>query len=209
MDNLLFAKLNFLELDKDLAASEILKVDNSLWFWDEYRATSMLPLMTKESMSGIDGSSNNRPGMFQWLPYTPNVLINWFENEIFPWMGSKTRIMALMTRPNFSNNEHIDCDKNQIGTRQHKFRIVLKGNTDSLYFKTRTGNIPAPHIDGPFLMDGGWPHGMTNSSSEFKLTIAAGAPWIGNSSYDNLEMLLDRNDFQLPENYESYLKIKS
>ena len=206
MENLLFAKVNFSELDTELATSEILKINKNLWFWDDYRATSMLPLMTKESLPGSNGSSNNRQGNFQWLHYTPAVIINWFENEIFPWMGTKTRIMALMTCPNFSNNEHIDCDEHQIGTRQHKFRIVLKGNTGTLYFKTKTGNIAAPDITGPFLMDGSWPHGMTNNTTDFKLTIAAGAPWIGNSGYDNLDILLDKNNFQLPDNYKDYLK---
>lgn len=208
MDNLLFAKLNFLELDKELVTSEILKIDNSFWFWDEYRATNMLPLMTKQSLSGAIGASNNRTGNFEWLSYTPKVLIDWFETEIFPWMKTKTRIMALMTRPNFANKEHIDCDENQIGTRQHKFRIVVKGNTNTLYFKTKSGDVSAPNIDGPFLMDGGWPHGMYNDTSDFKLTIAAGAPWTGNDSYNNLDVVLNRNDFELPENYKQFLKVK-
>ena len=161
MDDILFAKVNIPSFDIDQATKEILAIDKTFWFWDNYRATDMLPLMTKKSVPGQRGSSNLQEGEFEWLSYTPKIVKDWFEDHVFPWMGMKTRIMALKTMPHFSNFEHIDCKINEVGSRQHKFRVVLKGNTDTLYFKTKQGDISAPPITGPFIMDGGWQHGMS------------------------------------------------
>ena len=206
MNNILFAKANFKILDKEFATHEILKIKEDYWFWDDYRKTNMLSLMTKNSKPGAEGTINSQHGEFNWVDYTPNVIREWFEDEIFPWMGCKTRIMALITHPEFSNSEHIDCDKHQVGTQQHKFRVVLQGRTGTLYYKTKEGDIHVPDIDEPFIMDGGWPHGMTNDSKKLKLTIAAGAPWIGNDSYNNIQMLMDRKDYTIPDDLSMYLK---
>lgn len=206
MDNILFAKVNLAPLPKKSVTEEILNIEKSFWFWDEYRATNMLPLMTKGSLSGKEGSSNSRVGEFHWLPYVPDVLKNWFETEVFPWMGTRTRVMALLTVPKFSNLEHIDCNIDEVGTKQHKFRIVLQGRTDTLYFKTQEGDVYAPNIDAPFIMDGSWPHGMTNFTDEVKLTIAAGAPWNGNVSYNNIEILLDRERYNMPSDLKKFFR---
>ena len=206
MINILFAKAHFKTLDKELATQEILKIKKEFWFWDTYRKTNMLPLMTKNAKSGIVGASNSiNSGEFNWLEYTPTVIRDWFEDEIFPWMGCKTRIMALLTEPNFANDEHIDCDENQVGSQQHKFRVVLQGRTGTLYYKTKEGNIHVPDIDEPFIMDGSWPHGMVNDFTKLKLTIAAGAPWTGNSNYDNVEVMMKREQYTLPDDLSPYL----
>jgi hypothetical protein len=209
MNNLLFAKATFSPIDKEKAASDILNVDKKYWFWDEYRGLNMLSLMTRNPVPGPDGTKNNVLGDFQWLDYTPSVIVDWFENEIFPWMGRKTRIMALLTYPGIKSCEHIDCDDKDIGTQQHKFRFVLRGNTNTLYFKTENGDVYAPDISEAFLMDGGWPHGMDNKSDTVKLTIAAGAPWNGNDHYTNVEVLLKKSDFVFPLEYKKYLKTKN
>ena len=206
MNNLLFAQVYLKPIDKLSIANQLLKIQKKFWFWDEYRSTSMLPLMTKDSIQGKQGASNSRDGDFKWVPYVPLELKLWFEEEVFPWMGSKTRIMALVTQPNFSNNEHIDCDHHEIGSRQHKFRVVLQGRSDSLYFKTLNGDVKAPDTDHPFIMDGGWPHGMNNSSSITKVTIAAGAPWNGLDQYHNIDVLMKRSDHLLPSDVVPYLK---
>jgi hypothetical protein len=207
MSNILFAKTHFNPLDKERATHEILKINKELWYWDTYRKTTMVPLMTKNARPGEMGANNIiNSGEFEWVEYTPYVIREWFEDEIFPWMGRRTRISALLTEPNFANGEHIDCDINQVGTQQHKFRVVLQGNTGTLYYKTKEGNIHVPNIDEPFIMDGSWPHGMTNDSTKLKLTIAAGAPWTGNSNYNNIEVMMKRSDFTLPDDLSQYLK---
>lgn len=208
MDILLFGSVSFPEFDKEQATSEIMNVDKTHWFWDDYRGLNMLSLMTKNPVSGPDGTRNDVSGEFQWLPYTPKIVSDWFDNYVFPWMGRKTRIIALLTYPGIKSFEHIDCDEKDIGTQQHKFRVVLKGRTDTLYFKTDKGDLYAPLIDSPFLMDGSWPHGMHNTDSTVKLTLAAGAPWNGNPNYDNLDLLLKKTEHKFPTNYKQYLKNK-
>jgi hypothetical protein len=206
MQDLLFGKVNFPPLDKQLLTSQIMSVDKKYWFRDDYRATNMLSLMTKNPIPGPEGTKNSVKGEFQWLPYTPTALKDWFEKEIFPWMGTKTRIMALLTHANDKNNEHIDCDEKDIGTLQHKFRYVIKGKTSTLYFKNENKDVFVPEIDGPFIMDGSWPHGMYNFDNDYKLTIAAGSPWNGNVQYSNLAVLMKKSELVFPKDYKKYLK---
>jgi len=202
LDNLLFASVDLPMFDKQEATTEIFKIANKS-FWDTYRLTTMVSLMTK---TGDQHASNYLPGDFKWAEYAPAILVDWFESVGFPWLGMKTRVMALITEPNFANAEHIDCKLHEINTRQHKFRIVLQGSTDKLYFKTKQGNIHAPNIETPFLMDGGWAHGMNNNSLEKKVTLALGAPWNGLADYGNeVNLLMNRNDYQMPEDLKSYL----
>lgn len=205
-NNLLFAKVHLPELNKQQALREILDVSADKWFWDDYRDTRMLPLMTKGGVGGAVGSMNIREDKFEWLSYTPKVITDWFDNVVFPWMGKRTRIMALMTQPHFQNKEHIDCDPHKMGTMQHKFRIVLQGRTSTLYWKTSEGDVYAPEIEEPFLMDGSWPHGMVNTTDEVKITLAAGAPWEGNVSYNNVDVLQSKDDYLLPKHIGHFFK---
>ena len=129
-DNLMFATVDIPILDKKQAAKEILNLDESLSFWDNYRSTKMFPLMTKGGGYGGPGAVKNYlEGDFVWVPYAPKIIVDWFENVVFPWTGSKARIMALLTKPGEENYEHIDCDRNELNSMQHKFRIVLQGKT--------------------------------------------------------------------------------
>lgn len=203
-DNLLFASVNLPILDCNKAAEKILALDNSYSFWDDYRYTKMIPLMTKLGSSGKLGADNYKEGEFLWLNYTPTILKEYFEEVVFPWTKTKSRVMALITQPDVKNYEHIDCERHEVNTRQHKFRIVLQGETDTLYFKTKQGNVSAPNIKKPFIMDGGWPHGMYNKSNEIKVTIALGAPWTGKDYYDDINLLINRNDYDMPDDLEPY-----
>jgi hypothetical protein len=206
---MLFARVNLPLLDKKLATQKIMELEERHWFWDPYRATRMLPLMTKDGQGGSRGAQNNRTSNgFAWLPYTPDVVKQWFDNIVFPWMGQSTRIMALLTQPNSENNEHIDCDPHKMGTMQHKFRVVLHGDTNTLYFKTKQGDVQVPNIDSCFIMDGSWPHGMRNNSNDFKLTLAAGAPWEGKPNYDNVDVLLQKSAYVMPEDFDKYFNKK-
>jgi hypothetical protein len=55
-------------------------------------------------------------------------------------------------------------------------------------------------------MDGGWPHGMTNTTNEIKVTLAMGAPWNGNEIYTDLINHLNRQEHQMPDILEQYWK---
>jgi hypothetical protein len=204
---MLFAKVNFdQKIDKVAATAEILNISKNNWFWDPYRETQMLPLMTKSGISGAVGSNSQQieDSDFEWVAYTPTIIREWFDNTVFPWMGGRTRLMALMTNSQSKNNEHVDSDL--ISSKQHKFRIVLQGKTSTLYFKSMLGDVPVPDIEEPFIMNGAWPHGMHNNSKEFKLTIAAGTPWLGNDIYNNVDVMLKQSDYQMP-NVQPFLNI--
>ena len=205
-DDLLFSTVDLPEFDYTQASEDILKVNKEFWFWDTYRTTNMLPLMTMGGKPGQFGAGNNRNEPFQWLWYTPSVIKNWFDDYVFPWMGQRSRVMALMTQPDFANSEHIDCDPEFMGTRQHKFRVVIQGRTDTLYFITDKGNVSAPNISGPFIMDGSWPHGMYNNTDGVKLTIAVGAPWTGNDTYTNTKDLMLKSQYKMPKNIDIYFE---
>lgn len=199
-DNLLFATIDSIPiLDKKQATQDILSLDNSLSFWDEYRYTQMFPLMTKNGGLNKEGTSNNQDGDFEWTPFAPKVIVDWFENHVFKWLGSKARVMALVTQPGVANNEHIDCDPEEIHTKQHKLRIVLQGKTSTLYWMTSEGNVFAPDTEKAFIMDGGWPHGMVNTTDEIKVTLALGAPWKGKDEYDDVTLLQNRDDYLMPK----------
>jgi len=198
-DNLLFATLNIPTLDKVQATAEILSLDNSLSFWDDYRHTRMFPLMTRGG-PGRMGSNNKQSGEFYWLDHAPKIIVDWFEEYVFPWTGSKARVMALVTQPNISNYEHIDCEPHELNTMQHKMRIVIQGKTSTLYWITDTGNVAAPDTEKAFIMDGGWPHGMINTTNEIKVTLALGSPWTGNDHYDSdITILQYRDTFKMPD----------
>lgn len=201
-NNILFASVKLPVLDKLVAATQILAIPDRFSFWDDYRHTKMIPLMSKGGMK----SSNDIAGEFKWTAHTPKLISDWFDNVVFPWMGMKSRVMALITQPNAANYEHIDCDPHELNTQQHKFRIILQGQTDTLYFITNKGNIPVPNIDGPFIMDGGWPHGMINNTDGIKVTLAVGAPWTGNNFYDNVELLMSRTNYCMPADLSAYWK---
>ena len=206
VDNLLFASINLPSLDKKLASQQILDIDKKYIFRDDYRKTNMIALMTKAGKPRYDADNRTNFGEFEWCNYTPQVIIDWFENIIFPWIGMRTRILALLTMPGESNGEHIDCDRTELDTLQHKFRIVLQGTTSTLYFITDKGHVRPPDIDSPFIMDGGWPHGMTNSSDEVKITLVLGAPWKGNDIYHDGELTyhLYRNKYKMPDDLGPY-----
>ena len=198
---MLFASVDLPVLDKQLASQEILSLPEQYSFWDSYRNTKMIPLMTKGH-----GVTNFVDSEFRWEMYTPAIIKKWFDDIVFPWMGMQARVMALITQPNFANYEHIDCTPHELNTQQHKFRIVLQGNTNTLYFITKDGNIHSPDISGPFIMDGGWPHGMINHTNEIKVTLAVGSPWLGNSQYKNITELLTRDNYSMPDDLSRYWK---
>jgi len=202
-DDLLFATIDSLPiLDKVHAASEILALPEYYSFWDDYRYTQMFSLMTRQGVASREGVSNAQSGDFLWTDIAPRVIVDWCEDHLFPWLGMRSRIMCLVTQPGVANYEHIDCAPHELNTRQHKVRIVLQGNTDTLYWMTEGGNVHAPAITGAFVMDGGWPHGMINIGSIPKVTLALGAPWTGKAEYNDITILQHRSSYRMPKNID-------
>jgi hypothetical protein len=192
--NLLFAKVKIPILDKESVVKQINDLKGKGSIWDPYRGMHLTPMM---------GRVNGSPNDFDWFDYTPSTLIEWAEEVLFPFTNIRSRMAILHTPPHTANNEHIDCNSSELNTLQHKFRIVLHGQVDTLYFMTKDGHVSPPHIEEGFIMDGGWPHGMHNTSDETKLTLALGFPWQGQEHYDDrVELLLNRNDYTMPDDID-------
>ena len=189
-------------LDKVLATESILQIPDRHSWWDNYRQTKMIPLMSKTGQ----GISNYRDGEFLWTEFAPKIITEYFEEVVFDWLGCRSRLMALITAPNCQNGEHIDCEPKEVSSRQHKFRIVLQGQTSTLYFKTIDGDVHVPDVDDAFIMDGGWPHGMNNCSADYKVTLALGSPWTGKDTYDDVDILMSRNDYCMPNDLSVFFK---
>jgi hypothetical protein len=204
-NNLLFASVDLPLIDKTQSIKEILPLIEKYGFWDPYRHISMIPLLTKTGKTGIETVSNRFNGDFVWTDWAPPTVKDYFENVVFPWIGMRSRLMILITKPGASNAEHIDSKIHEVGMKKHKFRIVLQGRVDTLYFKTQTGDVYVPEVPGAFLMDGSWVHGMTNSTDDIKITLALGSPWEGHDAYGpEVKILMNRKDYTMPIDLSPY-----
>ena len=193
-DDLLFATIDSVPiLDKKQAAEQILALPDFQSQWDDYRNTKIFSLMSRTLDNG-----------FIWTNLAPDIIIDWCESYMFPWLGEKTSVLILVTEPGVANHVHFDCQRKDLHNRHHKARIVLQGRTDTLYWLTDQGEIPAPEVDGAFIMDGAWPHGMTNTTDETKLTLVFGVPWTGKDYYDDITILQHRSQFTMPEEIDQF-----
>jgi hypothetical protein len=206
--NLLFATVDLPPIDKQKAIAEIEPLlDTEVVFWDAYREISMIPLVTKTGKLGVESISNRHGGEFMWAEHTPPTIKEYFDNIVFPWIGMRSRLMLLITKPGAKNAIHIDSKMHEIGTKKHKFRIVLQGRTDTLFFRTQTGDVHAPLVDSAFLMDGSWVHGMDNEDDKIKLTLALGSPWEGFDEYGpEVKILMDRANYLMPTDLAQYIE---
>jgi hypothetical protein len=190
--NILFTYLQLPKCDTKKIIADIKKIPSDAWFYDPYRKTTMLTLHSQGGgTSGKDTIVKKDGNEFVWTKNAPIDLIDYCEKYIFNWMQPRGRIMVLKTPPNDRNEEHIDCNKKKMGTIQHKLRIVLQGNVDTLYYVTTTDKVyPPKNKEGiPFIIDGSWPHGMLNSTNNEKYTITIGAPWTGANNPEYTDLL--------------------
>ena len=209
MKKMLFAELDLAPFDKKRVVKWIESLPERYWFWDSYRECYMLPLMTKTGgfgKSDTENSSNTKD--FLWTDFSSHFIREYFENHIFNWTKTKSRIVIIRTMPKKQNRIHIDCSPEAFNTIQYKFRIVVQGASDSLYFETRNGKVKAPVTEKPFIMDGSWPHGMINDSTLVKYTICLGSPWTQSDHYPGLQPLLFMDMSELPISYSKYFHPK-
>lgn len=161
------------------------KIPYDKLYRDEYRTCWLMPLY-------IDPKSDSDYSWSPFAEYCPKIR-EWVENYIFPITGD-TRIVVIVTPSATRNAPHIDCSSDKFDTLQHKFRYVLQGNIDDLMFLDDSGNNKNPvSIDKPFVMSGKWPHEMTNTFPETKYTLAVGAPWEAEHTYEVYKELIDRS----------------
>lgn len=205
IEKLLYLPINIENPPRD-CLEHLNNLDLKKLYDDPYRQCYHVPLMY-----------DFKPGNFTWTPYALPYknLRAWAEDVLFPLFG-KSRIVIITTPNGISNPPHIDCDREKfVSTLQHKFRYVLQGNIDDLYFMSNAGDVKTPAgPDKPFIMSGKWPHYMTNTSGNTKFTLALGAPWDGNlhnisyvnllkQSYTMYEKYYLEAKFKLPDDYES------
>lgn len=181
--------LGITEEDRIKILSELLTVSSSFWHYNQYRGCSMLPILS----SNGDLSPVSKPGQHSNLKFT-NAANSCFtlkkilEKKIFPFMNPIGKVTILRTNKKTALNLHIDSNKKEIGSRQHKFRFVISGKIDKLYFLDKNLNkIYVPNDYNTYVMDGSHVHALEESDDE-KITLCIGAPWNGqpNSLYENI-----------------------
>ena len=169
-------------IDKAQVVNWIETLPENLWLWSHYRQCHILPLMTKTGgMKKTDTDQRNHSNTkLLWTDIVPDFIRDYFEKYIFTWTKTRGRITVIKTSAKGENPVHIDCSPSTFNMTQHKFRIVVQGNSDSLYFETSNGKVWAPKTEKPFIMDGSWPHGMKNNCPFPKYTLGLGSPCVLN-----------------------------
>ena len=113
---------------------EIIACPDSFWYYDKFRGCKMLPIFNGGSLTNHTAKGNLK---FTGAGLNCNTLMDVLRYKVFPFMDPVGRVTILKTNKNTALNEHIDCNENEVGSLQHKFRIALKGQINTLYFIDR------------------------------------------------------------------------
>jgi hypothetical protein len=198
ISDFLMATVNLPDMtEKQLAAQQLIAIQDQFGSWDESRHLRIMVLM----------SQNPVTGRCDWKSFVPSIIKDWSEKHVFPWIGYPTKVVALIAQPGADAKMHIDCSQQDIGSKQHRFRLMLQGNTSDIYFTTNSGQVHAPEVTEPFVMDVGYPHSMKNTYAENTVLLAYGLPWSGKDSYDpeQVNVCISKLDYGLPTDMEQYL----
>ena len=158
-------------------------IPTSMMKWDEFRNCYLIPI-------AIDYREERKIEWFEPFCERFPKLVNWLKEEVVPVTGFG-RTLIIVTAPGETNAPHIDAAPETFkDILNQKFRYVLDGNVSDLEFLTDTDDtIRLPEIDKPFMMNGKWPHKMTNTHSYTKYTLGIGWPWepaVDDKSYQSL-----------------------
>ena len=131
------------------------------------------------------------------------------------------RIVVISTLPGEKNPTHIDCSRETFDTNtHHKFRVVIRGQTNNLYFN---GLDETYHIKENLLQQfyDEWCmvyHTMVNLDKTIKFTLAMGSPWDvdkNNLQYDKLILkslakykssYIGKSMMKMPNNIDKYFQ---
>lgn len=182
---------------------EVLAVPEDMWHFNTFRGCYMLPVYNAGGK--IEENYQGKNMIFTPAGELCPTLKQTVLENIFPWMNPPGRITILRTPAGVGLKTHFDVNKNEIGTRQEKFRMVLNGNIDKLWFYDEDRNkIYIPEHYNCYIMDGGHPHSLDPGEEE-KITLCIGAPWTG-SSTEAYDELIANSPFKLklklPETYD-------
>lgn len=203
--NITWAALK-LDISPDIVKTildEVLKVPEDMWHYNTFRGCYMLPIYNAGGKleENYQGTHMVFTPAGDLCPTMKEILLN----KIFPWMDPPGRVTILRTPAGVGLSTHFDVNKHEIGTRQEKFRLVLNGNIDKLWFYDEDLNkVYIPQNYNTYIMDGGHPHSLDPGSEE-KITLCIGAPWTGNPTAE-YETIIENSPFKLklklPKDYE-------
>jgi hypothetical protein len=179
------------QADRDIILQEVLAVPDEFFQGNSFRGCRILPIYNGNGVRGQrEDNGDTTKGTFQYTDVKPYLLnsIEIFEEKLFSWMKPVGRLNILRTEAGLGLNTHLDTTADEVGTRQHKFRIALSGEIDKLYFLDRNGEkIYVPNSYNSYVLDGSHPHSLDPSIEE-KITLCVGSPWHGEytSEYNEL-----------------------
>lgn len=191
--------LNITSDDIQRMLEEVLLIDDFHWYHDKLRGGQILPLYNGGGTTGMPPPGVSRSsGNMEWTsaglecPYLCKLI----KNKVFPFMNPTGRMSVLKTQSNKGLNLHIDSKISSIGTRQHKFRIVLNGDISKLYFMDHNMNkVYIPEYYSTYVIDGTHLHSIDPSPHE-KITICIGTPWHGEENL-NYEKLIQYSPYRM------------
>lgn len=178
---------------------EVESVDEE-WRGNSYRGCAGLPVFGDLVEEG--DRFKGKTGKLDWTPAGKQcpTIQKVYNEKIRPILDQDARINILKTYAGNTLHEHIDCQEKEIGTDQHKLRVVLQGEIDKLYFKNFEGdkwNVPKEYHT--YVMDGGHLHAL-EESEETKITMCIGAPWRGERTAKYQEVL-DNSSYEMKVPY--------
>ena len=178
--------------EKQTILEELLAVPDEFYQSNSFRGCRILPIYNGGGLRGQrEETGDTTVGDFVYTDVEPFIQksIKIFEEKIFPWMEPVGRLNLLRTAPGLGLNTHLDTKAEEVGTRQHKYRLVLNGKIDKLFFLDKNGNkIYVPQCYDSYVLDGSHPHSLDPGEEE-KITLCIGRPWDGHPTDKYTEFL--------------------
>lgn len=160
-----------IEVNHDEIEKEVLSLPLSDYHYDKFRNTYILPLYNPGGQIGkVDP---NKKGNMKWTVNVPKI-----QKTFTPLLKELPgRLTILFTPANQPMNIHLDCKTEEVGTKQYKWRYVIKGDLNGLYFLNSKNQKVYPNRgERSYIMDGGHPHSIDVSPRD-KWTLCIGSPW--------------------------------
>lgn len=166
-----------IDVDKQAILSEIDNLPDTDWYFVKFHG------------GWICGLYNDRDdGKGGWFPrgFNPNLpedgaVVTAIRDSIFPYVGDTGNITIIRTDPGQQLNDHLDSTPDEMGNDCPKFRWVLKGKLDTMYFfNNDMEKVPFTPTSDKYIVNGAHPHGMVNDGNETKYTMCLGHPWQDN-----------------------------
>ena len=188
--------INVTQEEKQAMLDEVLALSDDVHHYNEFRGCRMIAIWNGGGrLGGRDPKHNTAKGDFSYTPAgnACPTMQRVLEEKIFTWMSPPGRVTILRTAPDTGLNIHLDSTKEEIGTLQHKYRLVLNGAIDKLFFiDSKLNKVYMPGNYDSYILDGSHAHSIDPDSQE-KITLCVGAPWKGQSSeaYETLKAKAD------------------